>query len=157
MKKDFFTVYFSVGGLLVLGGLIWGFWAVGSPLEARALKLDDRRIQDISSLSYQLDEFYRTHKKTLPVALDELSNPVPKDPESDANYSYEKLANDRYKLCATFLRTTNGEDPRTKAPYYDPYSQQGDWSHAAGETCFTREIRPDAFAPDAYPRSYPVD
>ena len=63
MKKDPIYIYFGLGGLFVIAGLVWGFWVVGSPFEARAERLDSQRINDLSNLTYQLDTLLRSGGK----------------------------------------------------------------------------------------------
>ncbi|MFH0821002.1 MAG: hypothetical protein V1908_04470 [Candidatus Peregrinibacteria bacterium] len=156
MNKNSSSLYFGIGGILILVAIVLGFFAVGSPLEAQVKRLDERRIQDLSSLSYQLDEHFRIQKK-LPATLQDLSTAVlkdfsnlPRDPETGELYGYERLSENRYKLCTTFLRETDSQE-QSQAPYYGPMDN---WSHGHGLTCFTREIRPES---QLFPQSIRVN
>lgn len=162
--------------MLVLALIVWSFCVMGSPFAQRKLRLDERRVQDLQSIQYQVINFWQ-QKEKLPATLDELKNPIsnysiPVDPEFQKGFSYEyRKINDKsaktnpsFELCATFaLPMTKGWVENSSAngvfPAKDiavatmPYPGGGaneSWDHGVGRTCFEREIDPDLYPP--YPK-----
>jgi hypothetical protein len=103
-----------VSSTLVVLAVVYGFYVMGGPGSQRDLRLDQRRIEDLQSIQYQVINFWQ-QKEKLPVSLDELKNPisnymVPQDPEFEKGLSYEyrKISdkttktNPSFELCATF-------------------------------------------------------
>lgn len=161
--------------VLVLALVIWSFTVIGTPGQQRTWRLDDRRIQDLQSIQYQVINYWQ-QKEKMPDALTDLSNPissyaVPVDPEFEKGmkYEYNKTADLSFELCATFSAPmpkgwqeynykggimpmySEGRDVATSAVY--PYPGGGtneSWDHQAGRTCFTRTIDKDLYPP--YPK-----
>jgi hypothetical protein len=119
----------------VLAVVIVGVLLLDSPAQERLRRLDERRVDDLRSISAELD-FYWTREGTLPSSLEELANEPGVflelfDPESDQPYEYRVLSDNTYELCAQFSRNTTEERDR-----YRDY-----WSHEAGRQCFGLEAR----------------
>jgi len=137
--------------VLVVGILISSFFVIGSPMNERDRKLDEKRVRDLENISWQISNFYEV-KGRLPVKMTwtedlktESNFIVPVDPESGANYLYEPIAGEpSYTLCASF----NLEIPVT---------YPGDiWSHNKGEDCFKKNVgQVDSFG-KPLPISIPV-
>ena len=146
---------------------------MGSPSEQRALRLDDRRVQDLQSIQWQVINFWQ-QKETLPKELKELANPiasfiVPIDPEFEKGLTYEYYVKSdlTFELCATFSKpipqgwreySNGGAIPYSEKdiavssyPYPGVSGVNESWSHEAGRTCFTRTIDKDIYAP--YPKT----
>jgi hypothetical protein len=167
-----------IASLLVAFAIVFAFIVMGSPFEQRQLRLDDRRIQDLQSIQYQVINFWQ-QKEKLPVSLDELKNPisnymVPQDPEFEKGISYEyrkisdktTKANPSFELCATFtLPIPKGYVENSSGSYGvmpardiavstmpTPYpgGMNDSWDHQTGKTCFERTIDPDLYPP--YPK-----
>lgn len=170
MKKGMRMASVIIACVLVLTSIIVSFAVMGSPFTQRKLRLDERRMQDLQSIQYQVINFWQ-QKEKLPETLTELSNPissyaVPVDPEFEKgiNYEYKKTGNLIFELCATFALpipkgwqeySTGGgvmplpvRDSSTTEPAY-PYGggTNESWSHEAGRTCFTRTIDKDIYPP----------
>jgi len=122
--------------LFVLAVLGIGLSVMESPDAARARRIDEQRMQDLSALSSQIEAWHRVHKG-LPADLKALyfgNKPVdsPTDPETGAAYDYRPLSETRYELCATFSAASDPNDRRT---YWSD-----EWGHDAGHVCFTRDV-----------------
>jgi hypothetical protein len=156
--------------VLVLAAIIWGFCVMGSPLSQRDLRLDQRRIDDLQSIQWQVISFWQ-QKERLPKTLDELANPissymVPTDPEFEDGrvYEYSTNGDKTFTLCATFTEPIpkgwvengggtygfGGSMPMRDvavSSYPAPGGIGENWDHEAGRTCFERTIDPDMYPP----------
>ena len=114
--------------IVVAAAVVAGLYLGGTPGEQRLVRFDLRRVSDLQSLSSAIDRRWESFEQ-LPATLDELVDGVllkrmPLDPETGAPYVYEPIADNSYRLCATFSRAT--VDPRP-----------GDfWVHEPGYRCF---------------------
>lgn len=126
----------AIASVLVVGSIIGGFVAGGSPSTQRALRFDAERRSDLSNIQSQIG-WYVDQKKELPKTLADLNETrtsfvTPTDPRTGASYVYEIVDADSYKLCATFERTSAEEDTYS-------YAYPGEsWKHGVGYTCFDR-------------------
>ena len=173
-SKD--RLFALVGILLVVSAISYSFMIIGSPTKQRQLRLDDRRVNDLQTIQYQVINHWQ-QKEKLPADLKELANPLsgfslPVDPEFEKGKSYEYAVKDKmtFELCATFGQpipkgwreySNGGGVFPTMAPiYYEkdsavsyPYPGGGvneSWDHEAGRTCFSRTIDKDMYPP--YPK-----
>ncbi len=156
---------------LVLFAIVYGFVVMGGPGEQRNLRLDQKRVEDLQSIQYQVINYWQ-QKEKLPVSLDEFKNPissymVPQDPEFAKGkvYEYNKVSDKTFELCATFTDpipkgwVENGggstfgvmpaRDVATSSMPY-PAGMNDSWDHQAGRTCYERTIDPDLYPP--YPK-----
>ena len=83
---------FWFGIILTLAAIVAGFIAVGSPAKQRALRFDSQRVNDLSSIQWQVVNYWQAKQK-LPAMLADLKDPisgyvVPNDPETKAPYEY---------------------------------------------------------------------
>lgn len=152
-------------GVLTLALIVWSFSVMGSPMSQRDLRLDQRRIEDLQSIQWQVITFWQ-QKQKLPQSLDELSNPlsgfvVPKDPEFQKGRAYEYMSKSSktFELCATFSLpipegwVENGgggvmpmRDVAVSSMLYGGVGGDS-WKHDVGRTCFERTIDPDMYPP----------
>jgi len=108
----------------------------GPPSEVRARRLDERRMQDLESLSRLVDVYWaREHR--LPASHDDLARVMGqaadlRDPTTNVPYEFRTIDARRYQLCAQFDRSS---DP-TSLPLTHVF-----WSHRAGGQCFELEPR----------------
>jgi len=140
--------------LVVLVGIVIGFFVGGSPAVQRQRKADDQRVMHLQELQGQIINYWQM-KEALPVELADLTDSIsgfvpPVDPETGANYEYNITSALEFELCATFSTVSlnnNSENIRipSKAIYYgnDPYNQN--WAHETGRTCFDRTIDPELY------------
>lgn len=168
-SKKMGLVLGGVGIVMVVGAIICSFSILGSPMEQRQLRLDDRRVQDLQNIQYQIISFWQ-QKEKLPATLAELTDPmsgfsVPVEPEFEKGkqYEYAIKAPLKFELCATFSQPIpkgwreNSYGGGWPTPMYDkaesvsyPYPGGGineSWSHEAGRTCFLRTIDPEMYPP----------
>jgi hypothetical protein len=161
-------IFGSVTFLIILFSLIWSFSVIGSPKQQRDWRLDERRVQDLQSIQWQVINFWQ-QKERLPENLQEIATPlsgfmVPVDPEFEKGLTYEYAKKDglKFELCATFSAvmpqgwneySSGGVMPmygeRDVAVSSMPYPGFGgdSWVHEAGRTCFEREIDREMFPP----------
>jgi hypothetical protein len=100
------------------------FVTIGSPNHARAEALDRQRVSDLGDAAAELHEDYGAGP--LPAAL-----PQPRhDPVSGKPYQYQRLNDNRYRLCATFELPTPPE--QRAGPDVNTF-----WHHPAGRFCYT--------------------
>ncbi len=147
-------------GIAALATVVAGFFIIGTPGHVRDLRLDSQRVSDLTSIQYQLTYYYQ-QKQKLPESLDLLNDPlsnfiVPVDPQTGANYTYERTAPLTFKLCADFKtaaadmkgRGSVGMGRDIAYPTSPSFGGMDDnWQHEAGTACFTRTIDPDKFPP----------
>jgi hypothetical protein len=124
----------------VVAGLVAALAHLGSPGERRLRRIDDDRIGDLQALrSALVESAERTGR--LPDSLDSIDGSngyrttKRRDPVSGAQYDYEVLAADRFRLCAEFDRPTDRRRSR------DPESA---WEHPRGRHCFTFTVNLEA-------------
>lgn len=142
---------------LVVVSIIGGFFIMGSPQSMRALRYDQERTSHLSEIQYQVINFYQT-KSRLPENLEELTDSVSGyrpsvDPKTGLPYTYTKNDALSFTLCGTFEKAS----PESSTAAY-PY-QEENWTHDAGEECFTRTIDPERYPPfekPTVPRTVPA-
>lgn len=137
--------------VLIAGSIVSGFFIVGTPGQARQMRLDEQRVQDLQNIQWQLINYWQ-QKESLPATLDELydplsGTPIPVDPTTGEAYGYQRQSPLDFTLCATFAMDGGDRYGRSIA---EPamYGVKGDnWGHGAGETCFDRSIDPERYPP----------
>ncbi len=145
------NVFAVVVSLLIFGSIVFGFFTVGSPLLARKLRFDERRVNDLQSLQGSIVNYWQQKNKlpdTLAVLRDDISGYVnsPTDPATQLPYEYRILALTQFELCATFaLASRVGDGAHQATPY--PYFGES-WDHDAGRFCFARTIDPELYKPN---------
>jgi len=174
------SIWAAIKSSILVAFIIWfSFVVMGSPSEQRKLRLDDRRVQDLQSIQYQVINYWQ-QKEKLPESLKELANPLsgfslPVDPEFEKGLVYEYKAVDKmsFELCATFALpipkgwreynngrympavnfSEKGMDVSNSYPYPGGGMNES-WEHEIGRTCFIRTIDPDIYPP--YPKPEPT-
>ena len=138
---------------LILATIVSGFFIVGSPASARMYAADELKTQDLTSIQWQIVNFWQAKQK-LPTTLSDVADPisgfvVPVDRQTGAGYSYTVVSPQSFKLCANFNKESRN------LPSMGPSAPRGagvvdeNWQHAAGEQCFTRTIDPQRYPPNA--------
>lgn len=132
---------------------LYGFFVVGSPFAERMRRFDERRVQDLQSIQWQVVSYWQ-RKERPPESLDNLRDEisgyaVPRDPENNAVYEYRALAPLKFELCATFKTESGSKDITSAepAPYGGPGGVMENWRHGAGRVCFERTIDPELYPP----------
>ena len=143
-------LYTIIASVLVLISIVAGFLSVGSPFDERARKFDDQRVSDLSSIQYQIVNFYQK-KGTLPQVLNDLNDPissfiVPVDPVTKLPYEYKQTNQNTFEVCAVFaLPSRDVQNGRTIM--IAPADSFQSFTHGAGNTCFSRTIDSQLYPP----------
>ena len=148
----------------VLASIVGGFFIMGSPFTLRMKRFDERRVNDLQNIQYQIVNFYQ-RKGELPNRLDELEDPIsgfilPRDPNpadfvgyNPGVYGYIKVSDLSFKLCANFSlesdALTDSKNITRPMPVflgdsYDSYLNEN-WQHQKGDVCFERKIDKDLY------------
>jgi hypothetical protein len=141
LRRDTFMA--ALSSILVLLLVILGFFQSGPPKTQRDLRADSKRVQDLYTLSGNINLYWTSYSK-LPPALDHLPGNVSYsylDPVTSRPYEYNRKSGANYELCASFARQSEAND-------YLPGQQA--WTHPAGHHCFSL----DASMPMASPPPY---
>jgi hypothetical protein len=154
MREQARAQYVTWGvGVLVAVSIAAGFFIIGTPGQARQVRLDAQRVQDLQNIQSQI-VYYWQQKEALPADLAELNDPLsywqePQDPATGMPYRYERQSALGFTLCATFAAagTSRGPMARPVEPAYGTKGQDDNWAHAAGEACFSRSIDPERYPP----------
>jgi hypothetical protein len=126
----------TVVTVAVTAAIVAGIYVLGSPLEERARRIDERRVQDLSGIAQAIDVYW-TRQSGLPASLDQLrtetgANVRVNDPGTRAPYEYRLMEEGKYELCASFEGASRDSERGFDA---------GFWTHRAGRQCFQREAR----------------
>lgn len=134
--------------LVVIAAIVAGFFFIGSPANRRLIKMDQQRINDLSTIRGNVVNFWEV-KERLPQDYGQLEGEllgwtVPVDPETEETYVYEITGELSFRICADFARATENEE-YAREYYYDHYLLKGDsFAHEAGEQCFEWTIDKEA-------------
>ncbi|MDD3662369.1 MAG: DUF5671 domain-containing protein [Candidatus Pacebacteria bacterium] len=160
--------------IFVFGLIVGSFSVMGSPAKQRAWRLDERRINDLQGMEWQIINFWQ-QKERLPETLAELSNPVsnymiPVEPEFEKGRAYEYLPSTKegelsFDLCATFsaempkgwqeggygrmmsVSPVAVKDDIAISSTYPYGGINNSWDHGVGRTCFNRIIDKELYPP----------
>lgn len=124
---------------LVILVLVLGFYYSDTPAETREQRIDAEQINDLRSMQWRIEEYYRV-EGTLPddVAFLYSGIPMPEAPDGREAYVYSVTGDRSFELCATFVHESQTESyaykPVTEDGILNPYN----WDHGVGRTCFER-------------------
>ncbi len=146
---------------IVVAAIVAGFVVAGSPFAERARRFDERRVQDLQTIQWQVVNFWQ-RKEKLPAKLDDLRDDIsgfvpPRDPESDMSYEYRVSGPLSFELCAAFKAWSQATDvppqrgPLPAIPAFKGEKPEGSWSHGTGRVCFERIIDPELYPPAPKP------
>ena len=151
MKLSSGSVLLGAAVTTVVIAVVAGLIVLGSPMEERARRLDDRRVADLQGMVAATDLYWTRHSR-LPASLDDLTAEPgvtisTGDPTRSEVYGYQRQDSANYELCASFERES-GEIARN--PETDL------WAHGPGRQCFQLEAdeitREEAGHPPQDPR-----
>ena len=134
MKLSSGSVLFGASVITVIAAVVVGLSILGSPMEERARRVDNRRVEDLQGIVGATDLYWTRHSR-LPVSLDELtSEPGVRikttDPANSETYGYQTVDSTHYQLCANFEQVS-GETSSN--------SERNLWAHSSGPQCFQFE------------------
>lgn len=155
-KKKYLLIFATI---LVLLGIAYTFNVIGSPASQRALRFDQKKLEDLQSIQSQIISYWQ-QKQKLPETINDLVDPlqswqvIPKDPDfqKGINYEYIKKGEQSFELCAVFKKPIPEEwqESNIYLPMYKtdvggsvPISgglQNESWKHDVGRTCFSRTV-----------------
>ena len=134
MKLSSESVLLGASVMTVIAAVGVGLFILGSPMEERARRVDNRRVEDLQGIVGATDLYWTRHSR-LPVSLDELTaEPGVRikiaDPENSETYGYQAVDSTHYEVCASFEQES-GETSSNSA--------RNLWAHDSGLHCFTVE------------------
>ncbi|MEI6528911.1 MAG: DUF5671 domain-containing protein [Candidatus Falkowbacteria bacterium] len=143
VRKDIVVrLFFYISLALVIIAFIAAFFFVESPKTARARRLDQIVINNISGLESSVNTYYEKNKR-LPESIDELKadkniyldlNTLT-DPDTKQPIIYQKFSEKDFQFCATF-RLDSAQTNNDRMPVAVSYpTYPGDKSHGAGYQC----------------------
>ena len=123
----------------VVAAVIAAIVVLGSPMEQRQRRLDERRVHDLTTIVNTISLYASTHE-ALPSELSVLGKQpgprrAPMDPDTGAPYEYSVLGAESYQLCAVFTMPS----PDASAAPISSYAEREGWTHGAGRQCFERK------------------
>jgi hypothetical protein len=139
MSPRIHKMFAAAAAAVVVLAVAWGFVLVGSPLQRRQERLDERRLDDLRTIEREIRSMVLDPhdsgklKEKLPKTLEEAARGARnerinlRDPESGEPYRYTVKSDKTYELCATFARSRDSDS-------------QVFWNHAAGSACFTINV-----------------
>lgn len=153
-----------VAGAATLGVVLLVLWAalrVDTPAAARARAFDEQRLAGLVGLARSID-CYKTYFGEMPANTSEVqsalraraaqqpvaggcSGELPDDPRTSAPYPYERLGDDRFRLCAVFERGWSEDEIDDNTPevsvriFPDSVRRTLRKPISAGEACFEFE------------------
>ncbi len=138
----------ALATLALLSAIIFGFMEIGTPAEQRDRRLDDERVQELTSIKYNALNFYTTNE-ALPKSLEDISFSPGDilDPVSTLPYRYTVVNATTFEVCADFAGKSF--DDQVARPISKPYgfTTEETFRHTAGENCFTLTIDPVDLTP----------
>lgn len=146
-------------GIVVVVAVVSGFFIVGTPQQAREMRYDEQRANDLQTIQYQITNYYQA-KHTLPANLSELTDALsgsraPVDPKTAQAYEYAVKGTLSFELCANFAQSSVASRASYPEPSLAPSGKGFDnWQHEAGHKCFQRTIDPDLYPPFTKPVNF---
>lgn len=133
-----YIIAMIVVGFMALGAVVYGFTSTGSPFYLRMQKFDSKRTTDISSMSYEIQNYYEKNK-SLPNSLADVKQSSAyssfeiTDPETLKPYEYEQGVGSVYKICANFSTSTLEDDGKNPNTMY----LEKKYLHPKGRYCYS--------------------
>lgn len=161
-KKDLQGVWYTnpnsskkignVVSIILLLAVIGGFTVVGSPVEQRRINNDFDTINDLQNIQYDILNYWQKTDR-LPKSLEDLDDPltpkysfrnrVDNNGNEEQEYTYNKLSDLKFELCANFETSSEENDSKSIQGYRKELLLDEDWEHTEGENCFERYINPE--------------
>lgn len=133
--------HITIGIVVIL--IIVSIVVVGSPQEARKVKFDEKRVQDLESMYFEIINSY-SDEEELPKNVEELTQirnihgqRALIDPETGEPYEYIKTGEKTFTICASF--TTKNKE-KNKEHGYSFSRRNIEWIHDTGRVCFEKSI-----------------
>lgn len=131
-NRKYWRVYALV---LVLASIVWGFVVLGSPATQRLYKYDEQKVNDLSNLSSNIENYYM-NQGVLPDSLNGLTNYyLPQVDSQNKPYEYIKTGDLTYTLCAEFNLKSKDYGRGMSYMYGYQFSE-----YEAGRYCFDKTV-----------------
>lgn len=120
-----YTYLFLLVLTVIVGAALYGVFSVnGLPASQQAIALDRARLNDFSTISYQIQDYY-TANKVLPDSLEKLTERQKisstqlqlTDPQTKKPYRYQVKGAYEYELCTTFSADYKDQQRSGNGPY----------------------------------------
>ena len=124
--------YGAIAALVVVVIIVLGFMNTQSPADVRQYKLDERTINDLSTIDSAVQEYYNI-EGILPSSIETAYRGVlniPTAPEGRDTYTYTITGPLTYELCGEFAYASQSN--------HDWYGTT--WAHNEGTWCFKRVV-----------------
>lgn len=135
-------VYALGASMAVVSAIIVGFLHIETPAEVRERSIDERQIEDLTSIQWSIER-YLLDTGELPETIADIPEIIPTAPEERESYFYAPTE-DGFELCATFAYPSYERvrpiAPRTSINPRELLIDAYDWYHEAGRFCFDRTI-----------------
>jgi hypothetical protein len=118
----------SGASLAIVTAVVLGFLSLGGPSHQRLVQADNKRIDNLITLAYQVNSKWNSSNQTLPSTAEGLPAYSFKDPLTHQPYEYHAKSANEYELCAAFNRDNRKDSPDAQNRF---------WSHPQGHFCFT--------------------
>jgi type II secretory pathway pseudopilin PulG len=132
----------AIIAVIVVAVLIAAFVTNGNPFEKQKQARDQQRLSGLSQISTEVQNYYQKNKK-VPDNMTQLDTTYLqdlRDPQTNNPYEYQKVDDERYKLCATFETNTKEQNAKERIAM-PPYSEEyPDTTHPTGNHCIQYKI-----------------
>ena len=131
------SLFAVLSTIAMIAAVAIGLIVIGSPSEFRMRRFDERRANDLASISSAVRTYRLTHER-LPQKLDDVEAAITYSLKDPVGRTYEYAIKDdfSYELCAEFDTTT---DTLPATRFGSAFEK-----HQSGRQCFTQEARPPA-------------
>jgi hypothetical protein len=135
--KQSATLFAALSAIAMIAAVVTGLIVIGSPSEFRMRRFDERRANDLASISGAVRTYRLTHEN-LPQKLGDLEAAITYSLKDPVERPYEYAVKDEfsYELCAEFDTTTETLSATRFSSVFE--------KHGSGRQCFTQEARPPA-------------
>lgn len=139
----------AIASLIVIVSIVSGFFIMGSPATQRLLRYDQEKVDNLSSIQWQLISYWQNSGE-IPEDILEIEDSIsgfeiPRDRQTDEPYTYTKTGDRTFTLCATFNKESVERRQNVNQRLASQLKGVSNWEHEAGEVCFDREIDPDLY------------
>jgi len=136
MKGPGKSIFVASVVIIVVAVVVGGLILIGSPAQERMRRIDAQRVADLSAVASAVDLYWTRHK-TLPPSLEDLSRERGGsvrllDPDTKQPYSYRRIGDNFYELCADFARDSADQSDTLHKNF---------WAHGQGRQCFNLKVQ----------------
>ena len=133
-------VLLILASIVMIAAVLAGLHVLGSPAHQRDLRLDGHRTLSLHQISNSIHRYW-TANHALPVDLTtmDVQTDWRSDPVTGKPYTYKRLSDESYSLCANFSGASQDAARMDDVP--NMYVTMGPaWTHPAGPYCFRFKV-----------------